>query len=95
MRQARNRADRNPSDRNQAHRIGHVGVGNLEDRKRGLLGSETKRLGDLFGDGFLCEVTMKPDGAACERRAKTPKHHVGVGVSRLSAALVVAGRTRA
>ena len=83
------------ADRNQAHRIGHVGVGNLEDRKRGLLGSETKRLGDPFGDGFLCEVTMKPDGAACERRTKTPKHHVGVGVGRLRAALVVAGRTRA
>src|SRR6266700_3181372 len=82
------------ADRDQANRIRHVRVGDLEDGVRGLVQAKAERFCDALLDRLAGEYRVEHHLAAGEARAETTQRDVGVRIGRLRIAVAIASRAR-
>ena len=80
------------ADRDQPHRVGHVGVGDTHDRLRRLMQLHAKFLGNTGAHRVNRLLRIKPDRAARKTFAEPPEHDIGIGVGRHRVAAAVARR---
>ena len=76
----------------QANGVGHVGVGDIDDRLCCRRRTESQWLCNMFDDRAFCPRWIKTQVTAREPRAEPSKHDVGIGISGQLATLAVARR---